>query len=169
MTVVVDKDDLPLNPETATNCTSSNGQTFSAYSQNAFLHSTAAPVGRNLLPALPCFWFCGWPPHGYYDSGWKAKWTGRIISSWKLQIFCLKISIFLCFCNIELKLCKTGDFRGFVSRYGQVFFMISGHFLSTSHLKLFVKCSRRSCRTVFHAEDDTVCASKNKKSRHLLR
>ena len=49
------KDDLPLNPETATNRMSSNGQTFSAYSQNAFLHSTAAPVGRNLLPALPCF------------------------------------------------------------------------------------------------------------------
>ena len=49
------KDDLPLNPETATNCMSSNGQTFGVYSWNAFLHSTAAPVGRNLLPALPCF------------------------------------------------------------------------------------------------------------------
>ena len=49
------KDDLPLNPETATNCMSSNGQTFSVYSRNTFLHSAVAPVGRNLLPALPCF------------------------------------------------------------------------------------------------------------------
>ena len=49
------KDDLPLNPDTATNCTSSNRQTFSIYSRNAFLRSTAAPFGRNLLPALPCF------------------------------------------------------------------------------------------------------------------
>ena len=85
----------------------------------------------------------------------------------KVANFCLKISIFLCFCNIELKLCKTGDFRGFVSRYGQVFFMISGHFLSTPHLKLLVKRSRQSYTAVFHEEDDTVCASKNKKSRHI--
>ena len=49
------KDDLPLNPETATNRMNSNGQTFNVYSRNAFLHSTAAPFGRNLLPALPCF------------------------------------------------------------------------------------------------------------------
>ena len=53
--VGVDKDDLPLNPETATNGMSSNGQTFGVYSQNAHCHSTAAPFGRNLLPALPCF------------------------------------------------------------------------------------------------------------------
>ena len=49
------KDDPPLNPETATNCMSSNGQTFGVCSRNAHCHSTAAPVGRNLLPALPCF------------------------------------------------------------------------------------------------------------------
>ena len=49
------KDDLPLHLETATNCMSSNGQTFSVCSRNAHCHSTAAPVGRNPLPALPCF------------------------------------------------------------------------------------------------------------------
>ena len=82
----------------------------------------------------------------------------------KAAIFCLKISIFFCFCNIELKLCKTGDFRVFVSRFKRAFFLVSGHFLSTPYLKLLVKCSRQSYWAVFHEEDDTVCASKNKKA-----
>ena len=49
------KDDLPLNLETATNCIDSDGQTCYVYRWNTFFHSTAAPVGHNLLLALPCF------------------------------------------------------------------------------------------------------------------
>ena len=47
--------DLPLNLETATNYIDSDGQTCYVYSWNTFFHSTAAPVGHNLLLALPCF------------------------------------------------------------------------------------------------------------------